>query len=49
MDETRYRDRIGQLVEPGERLLAHAKADPANGALPAPPPDAAGRRHPRAG
>jgi hypothetical protein len=41
MDEARYRDRIGQLVEPGERVLAYAKTDAANGALPAPPLDAA--------
>jgi hypothetical protein len=41
MDQTVYRDRIGQLVEPGERVLAYAKAEAANGATPAPPPDAA--------
>lgn len=41
MDQTRYRDRIGQLVEPGERVLAYAKADAAHGAPPPPPPEAA--------
>ncbi|WP_174526756.1 hypothetical protein [Micromonospora maritima] len=41
MDETSYRDRIDRLVEPGERVLAHAKAGPAHGAQPAPPPDPA--------
>ncbi|SCE65642.1 hypothetical protein GA0074695_0076 [Micromonospora viridifaciens] len=41
MDETRYRDRIDQLVEPGEQVLAYAKASAANGAPPAPPLDAA--------
>ncbi|MFU8851740.1 hypothetical protein ACNAW0_12270 [Micromonospora sp. SL1-18] len=41
MDETSYRDRIGQLVEPGEPVLAYAKADAAKGTPPAPPLDAA--------
>ncbi|WP_406106855.1 hypothetical protein [Micromonospora globbae] len=41
MDESRYRRRIGELVEPGEQVLAYAKAEPAHGATPAPPPDAA--------
>ncbi|MEU5721325.1 hypothetical protein ABZ783_05820 [Micromonospora sp. NPDC047738] len=39
MEETRYRDRIGQLADPGERVLASAKAEVANGATPAPPRD----------
>ncbi|MEU8296178.1 hypothetical protein AB0C04_02675 [Micromonospora sp. NPDC048909] len=38
MQETSYRDRIGQLAEPGERVLAYAKAEAANGVTPAPPP-----------
>ncbi|WP_262283366.1 hypothetical protein [Micromonospora sp. MA102] len=41
MDQTAYRDRIGQLVEPGERVLAYAEAEAANGAPPPPPPEAA--------
>ncbi len=41
MDEIRYLDRIGQLVEPGEQVLAYAKADAAKGAPPVAPPDAA--------
>ncbi|MFJ8579119.1 hypothetical protein [Micromonospora sp. NPDC093277] len=41
MDGSRYRDRIGQLVEPGERVLAYAKADTAKGAPPPLPLDAA--------
>ncbi|MEU2613050.1 hypothetical protein ABZ570_15935 [Micromonospora sp. NPDC007271] len=41
MDETSYRDRIDQLVEPGERVLAYVKADAAKGAAPAAPSDAA--------
>ncbi|WP_174534997.1 hypothetical protein [Micromonospora chalcea] len=39
MDETRYRDPIDRLVEPGERVLAHAKADVGQGLAPAPPPE----------
>ncbi|OKI73863.1 hypothetical protein [Micromonospora sp. CB01531] len=41
MEETRYRDRIGQLADPGERVLASAKAEVANGATPPPPPEPA--------
>ncbi|MET7831642.1 hypothetical protein ABZS44_02290 [Micromonospora sediminicola] len=41
MDETGYRDRIDRLVEPDERVLAHATAGVANGAQPPAPPDAA--------
>ncbi|MFE9691647.1 hypothetical protein [Micromonospora sp. NPDC005806] len=41
MDETRYLDRIGQLVEPGERVQAHAKAEVGGGLTPPPPPDEA--------
>ncbi|MET8906333.1 hypothetical protein [Micromonospora sp. NPDC004551] len=49
MDETGYLDRIGRLVEPGERVLAHAKAEVGGGLTPPPPPDpvtpaATGRR-----
>ncbi|MFE9202622.1 hypothetical protein [Micromonospora sp. NPDC007230] len=39
MEETRYRDRIGQLAESGERVLTVAQAEAANGATPAPPRD----------
>lgn len=41
MDETRYLDRVGQLVEPGERLVACAQAEVGGGVTPAPPPDEA--------
>lgn len=41
MDGTSYRDRIGQLVEPGERVLAYAQAEVGGGATPPPPPDEA--------
>jgi hypothetical protein len=41
MDASGYLDRIGQLVEPDERVLACAKADAAHGAAPPPPSDAA--------
>ncbi|WBC13524.1 hypothetical protein O7600_20580 [Micromonospora sp. WMMA1998] len=49
MDETRYRERIDRLVEPGEHVLAHAKADVGGGLTPPPPPEpspttGAGRR-----
>jgi hypothetical protein len=47
MDASGYLDRIGQLVEPGERVLAYAKADAANGAVPPPPPVAATPQAPR--
>ncbi|WP_433389244.1 hypothetical protein [Micromonospora sp. KLBMP9576] len=40
MQDSGYRDRLGQLVEPGERLLAYAKAEAAHGAQPAAAPDA---------
>ncbi|MFI2650567.1 MULTISPECIES: hypothetical protein [Micromonospora] len=49
MEGTGYRDRIGQLVEPGERVLAYAKADAAHGAPPPPPPDAAKPEAPAGG
>ncbi|WBB73338.1 hypothetical protein O7602_27285 [Micromonospora sp. WMMD1128] len=39
MDETRYREAIGRLVEPGERVLAQAKADVGGGLTPPPPPE----------
>ncbi|MFR9776062.1 hypothetical protein ACL02O_08375 [Micromonospora sp. MS34] len=39
MDGTRYLDRIGRLVEPGERVLAHAQAEVGGGATPPPPSD----------
>ncbi|MFG1673840.1 hypothetical protein [Micromonospora sp. NPDC049282] len=38
MDESRYREAIGRLVEPGERVLAQAKADVGGGLTPPPPP-----------
>ncbi|QLQ38882.1 hypothetical protein [Micromonospora robiginosa] len=41
MDETRYREAIGRLVEPGERVLAQAKADVGGGLTPPPPPEPA--------
>ncbi|MGR6316702.1 hypothetical protein Q2K19_09520 [Micromonospora soli] len=41
MDETRYLDRIGQLVEPGEQVRAHAGTEIGGGLKPPPPPDAA--------
>jgi hypothetical protein len=49
MDPTGYRDRIGQLVEPGEQVLAYAKADAAQGTEPPPPPDAAKPEAPTGG
>ncbi|MFU8872187.1 hypothetical protein [Micromonospora sp. SL4-19] len=39
MDETSHRARIDQLVEPGERVLAHALAEVGGGLTPPPPPD----------
>ncbi|MFG2054065.1 hypothetical protein ACGFI9_08515 [Micromonospora sp. NPDC048930] len=39
MDGTSYLDRIGQLVEPGERVLAYAQAEVGGGVTPPPPPD----------
>ncbi|GAA2615506.1 hypothetical protein GCM10010399_53140 [Dactylosporangium fulvum] len=41
MDKTGYLARIGELTEPGERVLAHAKATVAGGVTPPPPPDPA--------
>ncbi|MBM0277567.1 hypothetical protein [Micromonospora tarensis] len=38
MVDARYQERLNQLVEPGERVLAIAKAGIAQGALPADPP-----------
>ncbi|MCG5470178.1 hypothetical protein LADH09A_004121 [Micromonospora sp. LAH09] len=40
MADNGYQERVGQLVEPGERVLAVAKTDVAQGALPADPPAA---------
>ncbi|MDG4807298.1 hypothetical protein O7634_11115 [Micromonospora sp. WMMD1120] len=42
MTDVRYRERLNQLVEPGERVLAIAKTEIAQGALPADPPATAG-------
>ncbi|MFD2763773.1 hypothetical protein [Micromonospora eburnea] len=39
MDDSRYRDRIDQLVDPGERVLAYAAAEIGGGVAPSPPPD----------
>lgn len=41
MDGTSYRERIGQLVEPGEQVLAYAQTEIAGGVTPPPPPDEA--------
>lgn len=41
MDESRYREAIGRLVEPGEHVLAQAKADVGGGLTPPPPPEPA--------
>ncbi|MFI5835149.1 hypothetical protein ACIA5A_15895 [Micromonospora sp. NPDC051300] len=41
MDETRYREAIDRLIEPGERVLAQAKADVGGGLTPPPPPEPA--------
>jgi hypothetical protein len=49
MEDTGYRDRIGQLVEPGEQVLAYAKTGAAQGATPPPPPDAARPEAPAGG
>ncbi|GGO05383.1 hypothetical protein [Micromonospora parathelypteridis] len=38
MADISYQERLGQLVEPGERVLAVAKAEIAQGVLPADPP-----------
>ncbi|GAB3948279.1 hypothetical protein [Micromonospora vulcania] len=38
MTEIDYRERLTQLVEPGERLLATARAEVAQGVLPSDPP-----------
>ncbi len=47
MDETRLRERIRQLVEPGEQVLAYAQTGVCGGVTPPPPdettPDARGR------
>ncbi|MET7671533.1 hypothetical protein [Micromonospora luteifusca] len=42
MTDTSYQERLGQLVEPGERVLAVAKAEIAQGVHPADPPVAEG-------
>ncbi|MFI2709016.1 hypothetical protein ACH495_02645 [Micromonospora sp. NPDC018662] len=41
MDESRYRAALDRLVEPGERVLAHARADVGGGLTPPPPPEPA--------